>query len=52
MTPDDQIRDVLPKLEDGQSLAPGTYKVTVRKADEPYSCGQEWEVTVPDKENP
>ena len=47
MTPDDQIRDVLPRLGDGQTLAPGTYTVVVHKKDDPYACGQEWIVVVP-----
>ena len=43
---DTRLADFLPKLADGQTLAPGTYTVTVRKADEPFSEAQQWTVTV------
>ncbi len=47
MSPDDQIRDVLPRLEDGVTLAPGTYQLLVQVKGKALALGQVWEITVP-----
>jgi hypothetical protein len=47
VSPDDQIRDVLPRLADGQAVAPGSYTVTVRKTGDLYGEARQWIVVVP-----
>lgn len=52
MSPDSKIRELLPKQADGESLAFGTFEITVYLKGEPFAVRKMFEIQVPDPFEP